>query len=114
MAKKGNDGGLFERFLIIIFGAAIVLLGAYPLTREYGGVTNYLHSKGRQLSSYLDQKDGATTRRGQLSSSLPPAQKSRVQDPKRNNKKSVDQKPMDELTVDDRKELDTLLQSVVN
>jgi hypothetical protein len=114
LAKKNNDGGLFERFLIIIFGAAIVLLGAYPLTREYGGVTNYLQSKGSQLSSYLDQKGDGTTRRGQLSSGLPPAQKKRVSDLNRNTKRTVDEKPMDDLTVDDRKELDNLLQSVVN
>jgi hypothetical protein len=119
LAKKSNDGGLLERFLIIMFGAAIVLLGAYPLTREYGGIRNYLSSKGSQLASYFERTGDSTTRypttgRGRLSDNLPPAQRKRLPGQQQNTKNSSNEKPMDDLTVDDRKELDSLLQSLLN
>jgi hypothetical protein len=58
VGKKNNDGSLFERFMIIIFASSIVLLGAYPLSREYGGVRNYVSAKVDQVSNYLKNGEG--------------------------------------------------------
>jgi hypothetical protein len=111
LAKKGTDGSLFERFMIIVFGAAIVLLGAYPLSREYGGVRNYISAKLAQVGSYIDS-DASTAKRGRLGTAEKPAAPSRSKD--RSSASSPNQKPMDDLSNDDRKQLDSLIQSVVN
>ncbi|HMO17537.1 MAG TPA: hypothetical protein PKA63_08470 [Oligoflexia bacterium] len=72
MGKKSSEGGLFERFLIILFGIAIVMLGAYPLTREYGGVRKYLTVKGDQIAKYFDAASGETGKKASKRSRLSP------------------------------------------
>lgn len=77
MGKKNNDGSLFERFMIIIFASSIVLLGAYPLSREYGGVRNYVSAKVDQVSNYLKNGEGKGVVREENSKS----QRARLKEP---------------------------------
>lgn len=152
LAKKGGDASLFERFMIIIFGASMVLLGAYPLSREHGGVTNYVSAKLKQISEYVESassdsgtsssvssfrgksnKSSSTTSSSKIannsssvnSSSVErqqqnrQSQRARLADPSTNQKNSnnlppANEKPLDDLSNNDRKELDSLIDSVLN
>jgi len=114
---KASDGGLFGRFLIILFGLGVVLLGAYPLTREYGGVSNYVSIKADQLNDFIGSIDTSSagregSKRAQLStessksrsSGLPPA---KTQELGRGE-------PMGKVSKDERKKLDDLINTVTD
>lgn len=110
---KASDGGLFGRFLIILFGLGVVLLGAYPLTREYGGVSNYVSIKADQFNDFIGSIDsglsggGERNKRARLSpertktkaNSLPPAKTLEV----------GSGEPMGKVSKDERKKLDDLI-----
>ncbi len=56
MGKK-PEASLFERFVIMLMGLGVLLVGASPLTKGHGGVFNYLKTKGIEvggLESYID------------------------------------------------------------
>lgn len=49
-SKSGYvTGAMWERILIIVFGAALMIIGASHFDEPYGGVVNYLRNKGAQL-----------------------------------------------------------------
>jgi len=161
MGNNKKDGGLFERFLIMMFGLAIVLLGAYPLSREYGGIRKYLASKGDQLARFYDSSLGEagriqskrvestsrkdSTSRSRLGTSVFPEAKKAGQSNSnyglgslfdfdifgrsvdkagsgqadrqatKNAESSVKENlPLDKVSVEDKKQLDDLIQNVVD
>ncbi len=54
--KGGNSGsgsaevGLGKRLIVILYAAGIVVIGAYPIQREFGSVYNFLDIKFRQYA----------------------------------------------------------------
>jgi hypothetical protein len=67
MAKK-DEINLFERFLIMSFGVGVVLAGLYPLTRQYGGVENFIKAKTQKASKIYDNLEKSIGH----SSTIPP------------------------------------------
>jgi hypothetical protein len=115
LAKKAANGTLFERFMIIIFGSAIVLLGAYPLSREYGGVMNYVSHTLTRLSSYIDSSEvSSSSKRGRLDAPRTDDTRKTRSETSSIRKDTSNSKPLDDLSTDDRRELDSLIQSVIN
>lgn len=106
---KGSEASLFERFVIMIMGLGVMLVGAYPLTKSNGGVLKYLKSKGievQPLEKFLD----STSKRARL----------KYQEIKDESEKSASHRKslakeneLDSLTKDDKKDLDSLLDDVL-
>ena len=101
MAK--DDVNLFERFLIMMFGLAVVLIGLYPLSRQYGGVREFFQEKAKKISSlYNDTERGLS--RARLND--------KSNSTSYNKKVSQEKAPNDKLTNKDREELDSLIDKV--
>ncbi len=111
MAKKGTGGSLFERFMIIIFGVSLVLLGAYPLGREYGGVGNYVSTKIEQLRTYAGSLNAESLR---VPSETSSKGRNTTTSKKTPEKRTASQKPVDDTSGEKRGQLDSLIQSVLN
>ncbi len=50
---KNDEASLFQRFVIMLFGLGVVLVGAYPLTKNHGGIKKYIEKKfneGKELN----------------------------------------------------------------
>lgn len=103
---KGSEASLFERFVIMVMGLGVVLVGAYPLTRANGGVLKYLKSKGVEIKPIEDFLD-TTSKRARL----------KYEEIKNQTEKSPSQhkkaKEVDSLSNNDKEELDSLLNEVI-
>jgi hypothetical protein len=103
MAKK-EDVSLFERLIVMMFGVGVVMAGLYPLTRQYGGIREFVKSKSASAVNVLNKIE-AEVNRAQLA------------DPQKANKvDSIDRKVSvskgDKLDNKDRKELDGLIDNI--
>lgn len=101
-----QKAGIGARILIILYGAALVALGMYPIQREYGSMSAFLK---RQFAAVMpngsleDLKVKRPLPTGAEKRKLKAA-RARLIDPD-------DQKEMDRLTQSDRLQLDNLLSS---
>lgn len=103
MGKK-PEASLFERFIIMLMGLGVLLVGASPLTKEHGGIFKYLKSKGIEvggLESYID----SASKRARLKYKEVVAESVKVD--------RREEKSLDAITKNDKEELDKLLDEVV-
>lgn len=59
MAKGNKSGGIGARLLIIIYAAAIVAIGIYPIKQEYGSFEQFVK---KELPSWLTKEKLETLR----------------------------------------------------
>lgn len=110
MGKKA-EASLFERFVIMLMGLGVLLVGAYPLTRQHGGVFKYLKSKGLEvggIESYLDN----ASKRARLKYKEIKDESHKVESTKVQHSKKVPEKSLDSISGDDREDLNKLLDKV--
>ena len=106
MSNK-NSISIFERVIIMLFGVAVVLLGLYPLSREYDGIDGFIKSKAQRFSDLFKEVDNKLDR----------ARLSEERNAPRSTKKAfVDdvskKKEVDKIDNKDRQELDSLIDKV--
>lgn len=103
---NNEDVSLFERFIIMMFGLGVVLVGLYPLSRQYGGVREFLKEKTSKVFSSYNQFEKSVGRARLSDDSEKP----------RTEKKAIvveeNRKPKDKITNKDREELDKLIDKV--
>ena len=104
MAKK-DDISIFERIIIMMFGIGVVLAGLYPLTRQYGGIREFVKSKTARFEKIVRGIE-TEVNRAQL------ADPKKVKKIEETEKKSVINKSGDNLDNKDRKELDGLIENI--
>ena len=51
--QKQSSGSSGARLLIIIYGLALVAIGAHPIQKEYGGIVEYFSRKTRAFAGTL-------------------------------------------------------------
>ncbi len=103
MGKK-PEASLFERFIIMLMGLGVMLVGVSPLAKEHGGIFKYLKSKGIEvggLESYID----STSKRARLKYKEVVAESVKVD--------KREEKALDAITKKDKEELNKLLDDVV-
>ncbi len=110
MAKK-SEATLFQRFIIMLMGLGVALVGAYPLTKESGGVLKYLKNKGIAVGGIENYVNTASKRArlkyNEITRESSNSKKSNV----KSNVKAVE-KPKDILDNSDRDDLNKLLEEV--
>lgn len=106
---NGSEASLFERFVIMIMGLGVMLVGAYPLTKSSGGVLKYLKSKGvevQPIENFLDK----ASKRARLKYQEIKDDSAKSSNHRKSNMKSNE---IDKISNDDKEELDSLLNEVV-
>ena len=113
MGKKA-EASLFERFVIMLMGLGVLLVGAYPLTRQHGGLFKYLKTKGIDvggIESYLD----SASRRARLKYKEIKDDSVKLESKKvERNPIKKEEKSIDSMSGDDREDLNKLLDKVVD
>jgi len=86
-----------------------VLLGAYPLRKEYGGVLQYIRA---EYTSFMASRPNTGQFRARLNH--PPARKVRLRDESGNSaeRRKSEGQDLDGLTQNDRSQLNNLIESL--
>lgn len=105
--NSGDDGKLGARLLIILYALGIVIVGAYPLQREYGGVWEFISKEYESLTEKY-----SVHRRSRARLNEPEVKRLSWPDAQTSDRSITKDKDLDRLTKKDRSELNDLIKDL--